>query len=466
MKSKYININSLKSVFIIAVISFLSSCTGYDEAIVPISIDVDNVPPVIVINGVIEKDKTGWVQISYSLDIDTTISASINYEKNAIVTLTKSDGTKEQFKYQTAGVYTGSVIRGQVGESYKMDIEVNGKTYTATSKMFAESGFKDAWVNSVVYTKAGITTASYDAEFILNDPSTTRNRYLLQWRRNGWHDVRRDWCIDDDRVVNVNEGLRLFNPTTKPVANEYTEFRVAEVDKLTYDYYNLYEKIVRGLIGVASQTPYNPVSNFAQGSMGNFRAVAFSSIIVLTPPDISVAKLNNDHQVAFNLNTYFKKYNLYWSTSKGVTKSSKVIKNIDFKTLNNKNATYNFINPSSPTLFYKIEVEDAAGNVSILSPEATIQEGSTGGSNGIANAKATGGTGEITLTWDKANGATIYYLYWSLKSGVSEKDNLISNITSPYVHKGLTKGTTYYYKIFAKAGSTVFMSEEISAVAK
>ena len=117
-------------------------------------------------------------------------------------------------------------------------------------------------------------------DLIINDPSATRNRYLFEWWVNGVHYIRQDWAIDDNRVVNANEGLKLFTVTLDPLPNQYIQHRTAEIDKITYDYYNMYEKIVRGLVSVTSQTPYNPVSNFGNNTIGNFRAVAFSSAIL------------------------------------------------------------------------------------------------------------------------------------------------------------------------------------------
>ena len=126
-----------------------------------------------------------------------------------------------------------------------MNITIAGESFSASSTMLAPRGFQGAWVTPTLYAGKEGTTVGYSDEWIINDPSNERNRYLFQWWRNGVHEVIRDWSIDDNRVVNANEGLRLFNVTTDPGANEHTRFRVAEIDKLTYDYYNMYEKIVQ-----------------------------------------------------------------------------------------------------------------------------------------------------------------------------------------------------------------------------
>ena len=78
------------------------SCDGFNEEIVPISVNVEDVESILVINGEIEEGKIAWVQISYSEDIDASISSPINYEINASVSITKSDGSSECYNLITA----------------------------------------------------------------------------------------------------------------------------------------------------------------------------------------------------------------------------------------------------------------------------------------------------------------------------------------------------------------------------
>ena len=57
---------------------------------------------------------------------------------------------------------------------------------------------------------------------------------------------------------------------------------------------------------------------------------------------------------------------------------------------------------------------------------------------------------QTTITWTKGatSKATAFNLYWSNVSGVTKSSGKkIANVTSPYVHTGLTNGLTYYYVI-------------------
>jgi len=378
LKKTLILLSLFERLLMLSIFTLLLSCNGYHEEYLEIDILVNDVPEIIVINGEIEKDKVAWVKISYSLAIDTLSTVSIPYENNAIVTLSKSDGTNEVLRFWKDGIYFGTDLKGNIGETYTLSIDMGGsKIYSASSTMFSTPGYKDAWVSEIAEKgekgeKEG-GSVYYSEEWILNDPAATRNRYLFEWIRNGDHLVQKDWAIDDNRVVNINEGLRLFNPTIDIGSNEYIIFRASEIDKLTYDYFNMYEKIVRGIIGGDSQTPYNPVSNFGGGTMGNFRAVNFSEIVLLTPPVISGKAQNDQVIITFPTNKYFLKYNLFWDVSSGITKeSSNKIEDISYVSSNDNASFYHLNLNNGSTYYYRIEAQDSLGNVSILSTEINV----------------------------------------------------------------------------------------------
>ncbi len=261
----------------IAILSVISSCKkGLQEELIPMDLYVNDIGIITVIDAQIELDSTVWVQISYSEDIDAAFTPIPNYEENALIEI--SDGvSSEQLTYIDKGVYIGNSIIGQVGNTYNLSIDINGTVYVANSTMFPPATLRDITLTPTSSGKEGIV---YSENWVVNDPSATRNRYLFEWGTNGVHNREIDWAIDDNRVVNANEGLSLFNPQRDVFENEITTFRVSEIDKITYDYFNMYEKIVRGIASAGDQTPYNPVSSFGPGTVGNFRAVAFSSYTV------------------------------------------------------------------------------------------------------------------------------------------------------------------------------------------
>jgi hypothetical protein len=69
-----------------------------------------------------------------------------------------------------------------------------------------------------------------------------------------------------------------------------------------------------------------------------------------------------------------------------------------------------------------------------------------------ANIGATPGDKQVSIVWDAVSDVTSYTVYWSTNPGVS-KTNYTGKITGittiPYIHTGLTSGTSYYYVVTA-----------------
>ena len=57
-----------------------------------------------------------------------------------------------------------------------------------------------------------------------------------------------------------------------------------------------------------------------------------------------------------------------------------------------------------------------------------------------------------TITWTSVTGAQSYNIYWSTTSPVRTTSNRIRNVTSPFLHKSLLNGTTYYYSVTTIVG--------------
>ena len=88
---------------------FIISCDGFNEEIVPINIDVEDVETILVINGEIEEGQIAWVQISYSEDINASVNTTINYEKNATVSISTKSGSSEEILH----IWLGSILQQQ-----------------------------------------------------------------------------------------------------------------------------------------------------------------------------------------------------------------------------------------------------------------------------------------------------------------------------------------------------------------
>ncbi|MGH8584455.1 MAG: PKD domain-containing protein, partial [Gammaproteobacteria bacterium] len=83
----------------------------------------------------------------------------------------------------------------------------------------------------------------------------------------------------------------------------------------------------------------------------------------------------------------------------------------------------------------------------------------------VSDLWAVPGEGEITLDWTPVPAAVSYDLYWSTSPGVTPLNgNKLTKITRPYIHTGLSNGTSYYYIVVATNNSGAApASMEVSA---
>ncbi|MBF0548658.1 MAG: hypothetical protein HQM08_29780 [Candidatus Riflebacteria bacterium] len=136
-------------------------------------------------------------------------------------------------------------------------------------------------------------------------------------------------------------------------------------------------------------------------------------------------------------------YNVYWSNVANVDRISgnKV-------TVTNNSFIHDLLS-SSKTYYYFVTAVNSAGEsansfVVSATPKTTpivpIPE----------NVQVIPGNREISITWNPVDQATSYNLYWSNSSNFLRANaNSIKNVSSPYIHSGLTNGNGYYYFVTA-----------------
>jgi fibronectin type 3 domain-containing protein len=138
-------------------------------------------------------------------------------------------------------------------------------------------------------------------------------------------------------------------------------------------------------------------------------------------------------------------YNLYWSTSPGVSKVSYTEK------ISNVSSPFTHSGRINGTTYYYVVT--AVNNYG-ESGEST-QVSATPGQppSPPAGISATAGNKQVTISWNGVAGATSYNLYWSTVPGVNKGTGTkISGVISPYTHTGRTNNTTYYYVVTAVNG--------------
>ena len=149
-------------------------------------------------------------------------------------------------------------------------------------------------------------------------------------------------------------------------------------------------------------------------------------------------------------NVGVSRYDLYRSTSSGFTPS--VVNRIAQPV----GTSYNDASLAAGTYYYKVQAEDAAGNISASSNEASAVVGDTSPPTAPGTLTATGAVGKATLSWGAATdnvGVSKYDLYRSTTSGFTP--SVANRIAQPAgtSYTDTTTPGTYYYRVAAEDGA-------------
>jgi fibronectin type 3 domain-containing protein len=143
-------------------------------------------------------------------------------------------------------------------------------------------------------------------------------------------------------------------------------------------------------------------------------------------------------QLSWNTITDATSYNIYWSTTPGVTKANG-------RKISNVTSPHTHTGLTGGNTYYYIVTSVNSKGESAASPQvsAPLLTAPTYLTISV-------GVNSTQLGWTDVTDATSYNIYWSTTAGVTKANGTkISNVTSPYTHTGLINGTTYYYIVTA-----------------
>jgi fibronectin type 3 domain-containing protein len=199
--------------------------------------------------------------------------------------------------------------------------------------------------------------------------------------------------------------------------------------------------------------------------------VSIAALIGCASTDIAPASKLHDGKATLSWNPVpgATSYNVYFSRSPGVTKSTGV-------KIRDAISPFTIVDlEPGKTYYFVLTMVDDTGE-SPESPEKSYLAAETAGpvhfddpfpGKQAPETQLTAGQpadGQATLSWDSVPGAVSYNIYWKASPGVNKQNGKkISKVASPYTLKGLERGKTYYFVITAVKGSTESKeSEEIA----
>ena len=242
-----------------------------------IEVDTNNAAAQIVIEGNITDQL---------IDQQIVISKTVGYDEKgiypkvsgAIVMVTDDKGSRYTFMEKTPGVYV-QAMRGISGNTYSLNVSVEGKTYTAISKM----------PNRVKLDSIGVVTNSFfgnerkTAAAYLVDPVNETNFYHFNLYVNNLFSRR--VYVNNDRLTNGNKlRIQLFYELDDDdddglKSGDKISVEAESIDSNIFDYwYTLSQQSGRG--PNQGTTPANPPSNISNNALGYFSAHTYQKLSI------------------------------------------------------------------------------------------------------------------------------------------------------------------------------------------
>lgn len=253
----------LNTILLIAV--FLTSCQKVIE------LDLNTMNPQLVIQGDIY-DETGPYVVN--------ISRTVNFDQpnvyppvtNATVSIADNDGHSEVLTQTTPGNYVTSTLKGIIGRTYTLTVNVDGKTYTSTSTIPKAVEIDSIFIKRSFFGDNLITLN-------LNNPPDKENYYHIIHFVNGKQNTGFNVFSDiSDQPESISYSFMTANTTPPLVAGDSINVWLECIDQSVFEYFRTANRN-----GGRSASPANPVSNITNGALGYFNASTIRKKIFIYP---------------------------------------------------------------------------------------------------------------------------------------------------------------------------------------
>ncbi len=245
----------------IASILFYTSC---QKIITP---PLSNSAPQLVIEGAVS-DTVGPYYVNLSKSVGFYADNTYPNVSGASVTITdQTSGISDLLAEKSAGVYATHTIVGKSGDTYRLNVVLNGKTYTAVSTMPYP-----VKLDSVAFDYTSIKNMIQPVAYY-QDPVAKVNYYKYDIQVNSTK-LKRFQTSEDLLMNGKYIHLDLATDTGAIKKNDLVVVSLVGVDKGSYNFLQEAENIAFYNDNLAS--PATPTSNISGGCLGYFSAQTVS----------------------------------------------------------------------------------------------------------------------------------------------------------------------------------------------
>ena len=232
-----------------------------------IEVDLNESNPVVVIEANLTNSPM-LVEVKISKTGNYFGNEPVTKISNAGVILEDNLGGRILIDEVEEGLYKSLDINTNLGNSYKLMVEIEGKSYEATSKLNSPVSIDS--LTLVYFEGFAFIDAGYNVNITFDDPAEVENYYRLKIYENGeLKNEFDDLIVFDDNLFDGNKvEISARNSTFNP--GDVAKIELISLDKNAYEYFKTFQEVISTNPGSAA--PANPNSNFTNGALGYFSA--------------------------------------------------------------------------------------------------------------------------------------------------------------------------------------------------
>lgn len=233
-----------------------------------ITLPLDENQSMLVIDAVVT-DEVGPYYVKLTKSVAVSAVSKFPEVSNALVIMKDNFGLSDTLKYTSKGLYVTNKIKGAYGNTYFLEITLDGKKYSAQSTMPNIVPLDSLTINNLtIFSKS-----QYSVIPMFTDPMTLGNYYRFFQVINDTID--KTYYLFNDNLINGKENQRPLNSndddSLKVKLNDLVWVEMQCISRPTYLYYYSLNEIGGAGPG-GGTTPANPPSNIIGGALGLFSA--------------------------------------------------------------------------------------------------------------------------------------------------------------------------------------------------
>ena len=265
---------SIKNISFLIVAFLLYALAGCKKII---DVKLDNSAQKIVVTGEVT-NHLGPYKVTISKTIDFASDNIFPPVSGAFVTISEN-GIADTLQENEPGIYLSHTLKGTPAKSYILNINAEGQTFSAVSKM----------PEAVALDSIGFMSGRGKNVFpvaYFRDPYPRENYYQFIQYVNG-QKIKNGFgnSVFEDRLSNGRFiSYVLYSDSTGLKKGDTLTIQMNSIDKPSYQFFSQLQQVSSGSgSGFSSPTPVNPTSNISGDALGYFSAYSISTRQVIVP---------------------------------------------------------------------------------------------------------------------------------------------------------------------------------------